>query len=50
MAKCGKVRWPTKTAALKAARKIPPTPSGLVVVRAYRCGKCKAWHLTSKPG
>jgi len=45
--KCGKVCYPSQATALEAARKIPPNAAGLIQTGAYRCGKCKAWHLTS---
>lgn len=44
---CGKVNYPTKNAAISgaisASRK---TGKGM---RPYFCGKCKKYHLSSKP-
>ena len=46
MAKCGKLCFPTRGAAEAAMRSVP-AKLGRVPTRAYRCGKCRAWHYTS---
>jgi hypothetical protein len=50
MAKCGKQCYPTKESARRAMRRVPPLPSGRMPLRIYWCGKCKAYHFTSRPG
>jgi hypothetical protein len=47
--RCGKVSYSTFAAATWALRNAKPNRAGLIPLRTYRCGKCKAWHLTSKP-
>ena len=46
--KCSKKRYATREEANAAidgmARKWT-----IVFKKAYRCGKCKAWHITSRP-
>jgi hypothetical protein len=44
--KCGKVCYPTRAAAEFAMRKVPLT-LGHMAPRAYRCGRCRAWHFTT---
>lgn len=49
MAKCGKLCFPTRTAAEAAMRHVPPRGvASKVPTRAYWCGRCKAWHFTSR--
>ena len=46
---CGKQRFPTKTRAMTAARRVPPDKAGRVPLKAYWCAPCKSWHYSSKP-
>ncbi|HUY52123.1 MAG TPA: hypothetical protein VMV92_41545 [Streptosporangiaceae bacterium] len=48
MAKCGKVCYPAKAAAERAMRRQPGWALGKVPTGVYRCGKCRAWHLTTQ--
>lgn len=46
---CGKRRYPTKNQALTTGLRALRKPGNETVdLRAYRCPKCKGWHLTSK--
>ena len=45
---CTKRRFLSKAAAIAAMRKVPVQRDGQMPMRAYRCGKCKAWHFSSK--
>lgn len=50
VAACRKRRYPTKLAAWDALDRLadkPRKPGEKVETRAYRCGRCKGWHLTS---
>ena len=40
--------YPTWEAVHRAMRKIPPTRTGVVPVRAYWCGRHKGFHYTTK--
>jgi hypothetical protein len=47
---CRKHRYRDEAAALVDLARIAYTStSSKVPVRAYRCGECHGWHLTSKP-
>jgi len=49
MAKCGKICFPTRPAAEAAMRSVPARGLSMrAPTRAYWCGKCKAWHYTSR--
>ena len=43
----GKVRYPNRSAALRALRRIPLTAGLYQPTRAYRC-RCRGYHLTSR--
>lgn len=47
---CGKVRYPDHAGAVKALHTI--TTKGerrdVTPARAYECGRCNGWHLTSR--
>ena len=45
---CGKNSYPSKTRAEDIIRK-RHRENPTIVLRAYHCGKCGFWHLTSRP-
>jgi hypothetical protein len=49
MARCGKICFPTRSAAETAMRSVPAKGVSMrAPTRAYWCGRCKAWHYTSR--
>jgi len=45
---CKKGCYPSKTRALEVLQK-RQKENPTIVLRAYHCGSCGYWHLTSKP-
>lgn len=43
---CGKNSYPSEAKALRVAFQCWMKRN--VVLRTYRCGRCRAWHLTKK--
>jgi hypothetical protein len=46
---CTKKPYPTKEAAQAAIRGMVRKYGSITFKKAYRCGQCKAWHITGKP-
>jgi hypothetical protein len=49
MAKCAKVGYSEINAKIALSRLIHQDKEGHTEKRAYRCPKCRRWHLTSRP-
>ena len=52
MSRCRKFRYRDEIAAklaMAGARRRDGSRRARLEVRAYRCERCKGWHLTSKP-
>ena len=50
MSRCPKIRYPDHIAAKIAIASTQRSPgSQREEQRAYRCGRCHGWHLTSRP-
>jgi hypothetical protein len=47
--RCTKRRYATKRDAAAAIAKMAERYGGVVYKKPYRCGKCRAWHITSTP-
>lgn len=47
--RCTKQRYATRNDAAAAIRGMADKYGGIVFKKPYRCGKCKAWHITSTP-
>jgi hypothetical protein len=46
---CRKTRYATREEALETIREMVRKYPSVVYKKAYRCGKCRAWHITSTP-
>ena len=46
---CRKTRYATREDARAAISEMVEKYPSFVFKQAYRCGKCKAWHVTSTP-
>jgi hypothetical protein len=46
---CAKLCYPSRGAAEAAIASLLRRHPEIVYKRAYRCGRCKAWHVTSTP-
>jgi hypothetical protein len=46
--RCSKTRYATRAQAEQAISAMARTFQ-FVYKKAYRCGKCRAWHITSTP-
>lgn len=49
MSRCPKWRYADRIAAQLALTRIDRTNAPKTEQRAYRCSRCRGWHLTSQP-
>jgi hypothetical protein len=47
--RCTKKRYATQREAAAAIQGMAEKYGSVVYKKPYRCGKCKAWHITSRP-
>ena len=47
--RCTKRRYATSAEAAAAIAAMAQRYGGVVFKKPYRCGKCRAWHITSTP-